>query len=111
MRNYWYDELRKQKIKNDYLEAQRNEQELMIHLHEANLEGVVISQNQLEQLWSSLRDDQRELLYFHCLLEYTAGEISQEQGVPRGTILARIFRLRKHLQSLAEADNQHESSL
>jgi len=103
MRNYWYDELRKLKTQRDHVEALQFEQEI-ISIHSQSLEDIVIDQQELQKHWSSLQDSQRELLYLHCVLEYTAQEISDELNCPRGTVLARIHRLKKHLEKMANSN-------
>ena len=70
----------------------------IISIHSQSLEDVYIDQQELQTHWANLQDSQRELLYLHCVLEYTAQEISDELNCPRGTVLARIHRLKKQLQ-------------
>ncbi len=97
MRNYWYDELRKQKTHLEHVENMKFENEI-INIHSQSLEDVLINQQDLQRHWDTLQDSQRELLYMHCVLGCTAQEISDELNCPRGTILARIHRLRKQLE-------------
>lgn len=98
MRNYWFDELRKLNVRQGYVTQVQQENETISMLDES-LEDVCISQHDLAKLWNTLNDEQRELLYLHGVLDYTAQEIAQEQGQPRGSVLSRIHRLKKSLKS------------
>ncbi len=104
MRNYWYDECRKQKHRLAHVEATQAEFEL-VNIDRYSLEDVIIDQHDLQKHWAKLSDQQRELLYLHCVLEYSAQEIANELDCPRGTVLARIHRLKKHLQKIARLDS------
>ncbi len=61
------------------------------------LEQLCIQQQQLEQIWQLLNSSEHELLYLWALLEMNAREIAEELQLPRGTVLARIHRLRKKI--------------
>ena len=102
MRNYWYDELRKQKNHLEHVENLKLEHEI-INIHGQSLEDILITQQDLQRYWDTLQDSQRELLYLHSVLGYTAQEISDELNCPRGTILARIHRLKKQLKQAAQS--------
>ncbi len=47
-----------------------------------------------------LSPKEREALYLQCMEEYSASEISEITGQPRGTVLSLISRGRKRLKSL-----------
>lgn len=98
MRNYWFDELRKMKTRQSYVEESQSSES--ISMLESSLEDVCISQHDLANLWTSLSDQQRELLYLYGVLDYTAQEIAEEQGIPRGSVLSRVHRLKKSLQKI-----------
>ena len=55
----------------------------------------------LEYLLGQLKAGDRELLYLHCVEGYTAQEISDLIGRPRGTILSSINRAKAKLRELA----------
>jgi len=63
-----------------------------------SLENLVIEQDLLAKIWQHLNYNERELLYLWGLLGHTIDEIALELQCPRGTLLARIHRLRKKLQ-------------
>lgn len=64
-----------------------------------SLEQIMINKSTLESLWCKLNDKERELLYLWAVLGHTIDEIALELDCPRGTLLARIHRLRKKLQT------------
>ncbi len=101
MRNYWYDEIRKQKNHQAHVESLQVEQG-DIDINKDRLEDIIIDQYDFQKHWQALQAPQRELLYMHCVLEYSAQEIADEFNCARGTILSRIHRLKKQLQHLSK---------
>ena len=61
------------------------------------LEEMVIEQDALDQAWAKLSPGERELLHLWAVEGYTLDEISGLTQTPRGTLLARVHRLRKRL--------------
>ena len=51
----------------------------------------------IELLMSRLRPEESEALYLNVVEGYTASEISEQTGSPRGTILSLIHRAREKL--------------
>ena len=58
------------------------------------LEEVVIAQHDLDVVIAVLDPMERELLFLWALEGYTAQELADQTGAPRGTVLARLHRLR-----------------
>ncbi|WP_462322790.1 RNA polymerase sigma factor [Halochromatium sp.] len=69
-----------------------------------SLEEIAITTQTLEQIWDRLGPFDRELLLLWALEGRTAREVAELQGVPHGTVLARIHRLRQRLSAQAEQD-------
>ncbi|MBK1705517.1 RNA polymerase sigma factor [Halochromatium glycolicum] len=69
-----------------------------------SLEDIAITTQTLEQIWDRLGPFDRELLLLWALEGRTAREVAELQGVPHGTVLARIHRLRRRLSAQAEQD-------
>lgn len=109
MRNYWFDELRKLKVREGYADKVQQEHE-SISMLDNSLEDVCISEHDLSKIWTTLTDSQRELLYMHGVLNYTAQEIAQEQNQPRGSVLSRIHRLKKMLK-ISMSDSTENKSM
>lgn len=98
-------------IRNLYIDQYRRQQTLSSDSFDENLhsgiqdissntlEKVMIDSNLLSSIWKQLNDNERELLYLWGLLGHTIDEIALELECPRGTLLARVHRLRKKLQS------------
>ena len=58
------------------------------------LEEVVIAQHDLDVVIAVLGPMERELLFLWAVEGYTAQELADQTGAPRGTVLARLHRLR-----------------
>ena len=115
IRNAWYDELRKQRIRNEVTTdlndtAGLNEIEIPTSMLEVNPVDIIISEIELERVWGKLADQQREILYFWCVLGMTAAEMAKELKLPRGTVLSRIHRLKIFFQKLQDnvSEVQHD---
>ena len=53
----------------------------------------------LESILGTLTSDDRELLYLNCIEGFTAQEISEITGQPRGTILSQLARTKHRLSN------------
>ena len=78
------------------------------------LEQVIIQRQQLAAIWSQLTAEQRDIIYLWAWLGFTTQEVADELQLPKGTVLARIHRLRQRLlaagaQAEVGADNQSAS--
>ena len=88
----------------DYRRAHRFPQEsyddtATVAMNETSLEDMVIAQADLDIVWQILDPFERELLYYWAVEEMTAQEISNQIDVPRGTVLSRIYRVRKKIEA------------
>ncbi|WP_415882303.1 RNA polymerase sigma factor [Neptuniibacter sp. QD72_48] len=63
-----------------------------------SLETLFIQQRDVEQLLKLLSAEESELLYLWAIEEYSMTEIAEIQGVPRGTLLSKMHRLKKRVQ-------------
>lgn len=61
------------------------------------LEEVVIAQHDLDVVIAVLEPMERELLFLWAVEGYTAQELADQTGAPRGTVLARLHRLRSKI--------------
>jgi RNA polymerase sigma-70 factor (ECF subfamily) len=68
-----------------------------------SLEDLAITRDVLRRLWPLLSLAERELLYFWAVEGYTLTELSQLTDTPRGTLLARLHRLKTRLSALPMA--------
>lgn len=84
----------------DYRKSNRFPQESYddmspVAIDESSLEDMVIAQADLEIVWKKLDPFEREIMYYWAIEEMTAVEISRQIDAPRGTVLSRIYRIRK----------------
>lgn len=99
MRNGWYDELRRQKTRRKHLNEQTEIDHEPISVIDHNpIESMLITDDMLVRIWATLDHSQRELLFYSCVLEFSAQQIADEMETPRGTILARLNRLKKRIR-------------
>jgi RNA polymerase sigma-70 factor (ECF subfamily) len=94
IRNLFIDSLRRKGI----IEFETLSEETLLAEEPASEPGVT---GDLEYLLGQLKAGDRELLYLHCVEGYTAQEISDLIGRPRGTILSSINRAKAKLRKLA----------
>ena len=94
IRNLFIDSLRRKGI----IEFETLPEETHLAQEPASEPGVT---GDLDYLLGQLKAGDRELLYLHCVEGYTAQEISDLIGRPRGTILSSINRAKAKLRKLA----------
>jgi RNA polymerase sigma-70 factor, ECF subfamily len=61
------------------------------------LERVAITRDAVRRIWAELGAAEREILHLWAVEGYTVDEISRQTATPRGTLLARLHRLRQRL--------------
>ena len=98
--NQFIDEYRRNnKFQMDSLE----DADLPIDFDMRTLESIDISCELVEQIFSTLEPEDREILYFWAVEGFSTSQISELLGVPKGTILSRIYRMRhKVISEFAE---------
>lgn len=94
MRNRFIDEYRR----SSRFPEESYDDESTVAMDESSLEDIVIAQADLEIVWEILDPFEREILYYWAVEEMTAQEISSQISVPRGTVLSRIYRVRKKIK-------------
>lgn len=62
------------------------------------IDDLLIRQQDAAQLLALLNSRERELLYLWAVEEYTVQEIADLQGVPRGTLLSQLHRMKNRLR-------------
>ena len=98
IRNQFIDDCRRKKI----IAFEPLPQSVPAALKEETLEQTVIDEDLTEQLMLQLNAAEREVLYLWAVLEYTAAEIATELKSSRGTILSRLYRVKKKAQTIME---------
>jgi RNA polymerase sigma-70 factor (ECF subfamily) len=59
------------------------------------MEDIHLERAWLERAWAEFSVAEREVLFLWAVEGFTVDEISAQTGAPRGTLLARMHRLRK----------------
>ncbi len=92
--NRFIDECRRQKIVQfENLE----ETTLPTDFDVQTLEELHINEDMADQILQSLEPDEREIMYCWAIEGYSTSEIADKLEKPRGTILSKIYRMRKKL--------------
>ncbi len=92
-RNQFIDDWRK----SGRVEFTSFDEEKYLDLNITVLEQTVIDQDLLASLWSGFDPIEREILFLWAVEGYTTTEVAEWLGLPRGTVLSRISRLRKRV--------------
>lgn len=69
------------------------------------LEEAAVTRDGLRRAWAELGPGEREVLHLWAVEGYTVDEISAQTDIPRGTLLARMHRLRKRLLDQQRSDD------
>ena len=69
------------------------------------LETMVINEDMVEKVLDYLNPDEREIIYFWAIEGFSTAEISTQLDIPKGTILSKIYRMRKKLIEIFETDS------
>ena len=93
-------------IRNQFIDNQRRKQKIVFEalqtestlaIDTLSLEDLIIAEDEIKIIWEKLDEGEREIVYLWALKGYTAKEISNETGQPRGTVLSKIHRIREKL--------------
>lgn len=106
MRNRYIDIVRRRKLSPERPLLDDGEAD-MLAIDTHCLEQLIISTDQLTQVWARLDAFEREILYYWAVEDMTAAQIASTLGSRRGTVLSRIHRLRARLRDeFGETDEQ-----
>ena len=72
----------------------------------ATLESISINREHLNKLMTEISTTEREILFLWGVEEYTTQEVADLMNIPKGTVLSRIFRLRKKLQNIDDSNRK-----
>lgn len=96
IRNQFIDDYR---LRNKRVVEEYNELTTVVEMESKSLEDLYLARSELEFLLNKMAPLERELLYFWAVEEYTLDEISQLFQVPKGTLVSKIHRIRKKMQT------------
>ena len=97
LRNLFIDHYRHH---NRFPTDEYNDEVVSIDLELKSLEQVIIDQNELDYVWKLLKPFETEILFLWAVEGLSIQDISDQVGIPKGTILAKIHRLRKRLKEV-----------
>lgn len=69
-----------------------------------DLEGLIINEDMVDKILSSLNTDEREVIFYWAYEGYTAQQISDILEIPRGTILSKLHRIKARLVQQFDID-------
>lgn len=92
--NRFIDECRREKI----VQFESTEEaDLPADFDVQTLEEIFINENLAEQVLQSLEPGEREIMYCWAIEGFSTSEIAIKLEMPKGTILSKIYRMRKKL--------------
>lgn len=71
---------------------------------------IILESQSVKDLLLTLEPNDRELLYLKEFAGFTAEELAVQENKPRGTILNRLFRIKKKLKATLSQRNDHPRS-
>lgn len=96
IRNQFIDVMRKQA---KFDEEEFDDTVTYVDMDISSLENLIADRFDVEAIWQKLTPSEREIMYFWAVEGYTTSELSEMIGISRGTLLSRIYRLRKRLEN------------
>ncbi len=92
--NRFIDDCRRQKIVQF---ESMEEGGLPVDFDVQTLEELLVNESMAEQILKSLEPDEREIIYCWAIEGFSTSEIAEKLEKPKGTILSKIYRMRKKL--------------
>jgi RNA polymerase sigma-70 factor (ECF subfamily) len=91
-------------IRNQFIDDQRkygkryfdefDEDSTVIQMDMKSLDDIIVERQQVEMILMLLTPHERELLFLWAVEGFTVQDISRELGIPRGTLLSRLHRMK-----------------
>jgi|TARA_R110001599_G_scaffold85345_6_gene229178 RNA polymerase sigma-70 factor (ECF subfamily) len=81
-----------------------------LHIGMQTLEQLMINRDQLDKIWAFLKPFETEVLYLWAVEGYSLEEVAKQLGIPKGTALARVHRLRSKLKTLLDDSQQGDTA-
>ncbi len=75
------------------------------------LEKIIIDHDQVIKILKQLKSDEREILYLWAVEGYTIEEIAYSTESSKGTLLSKIFRLRKKIIATQEDTSNSKANI
>lgn len=71
-------------------------------MNDRMLEQQMIDESLVDQVMDQLNHAEREVLFLSAVMDYSATEIATEMKTSRGTILSRLFRVKKKARHIMQ---------
>ena len=101
IRNLHYDELRKRRVRREYLAAEKR-------LSGAASTSDAAREILIRMAFEKLPPDMREVLCLVDIMGLKYAEAANVMGVPNGTVMSRVSRARKALLALVDGTRAHD---
>ena len=98
IRNLHYDELRKRRVRREYLVARQR------HLVEGGCSADHARDVLIRQAYRKLRPQTREILFLVDIMGLKYAEAAEVMNVPQGTVMSRISRARRAFLELLDGE-------
>lgn len=105
IRNLHYDELRKRRVRREYIAAHKR---LMDESDETSSAGRDVL---VRLAFEKLPPETREVLFLIDIMGFKYAEAAEIMNVPTGTVMSRISRARKELLRRVNGDDQDEEQV
>ena len=91
LRNQFIDDQRK---KGNQQLDELDEENTVIPIDSRSLDDIIVEREMVEIIMSSLTPHEREILFLWAVEGFTVQDISNDLGIPKGTLLSRLHRLK-----------------
>ena len=91
IRNQFIDDQRKSG--NQHLD-ESDEECTVIQIDARSLDDIIVEREQAELILRMLTPHEREILFLLAVEGFTVQDICRELGIPKGTLLSRLYRLK-----------------
>jgi RNA polymerase sigma-70 factor (ECF subfamily) len=91
IRNQFIDDQRKSR--NQHLD-EFDEEYTLIQIDARSLDDIIVEREQAQLILRMLTPHEREILFLWAVEGFTVQDISRELGIPKGTLLSRLHRLK-----------------
>ena len=107
LRNIFLDHYRHQ---SKVIEEPYEDEVVSLHLEMQSLEQVMIARDELDKVWDLLKPFEAEILFLWAVEGYSIQEVADQIGIPKGTALARVHRLRIRLKDLMNGAQRSDTA-
>lgn len=97
IKTQFLDDLRKEK---DIEMVSLDEETIIPQIGGRSLEDILITEEELKKVLQLMNAEEREMLFLWAVEEFTIQEVANYLDLPKGTVLARMFRLKKRIQNI-----------